>query len=376
MATVTGLTAAAMIAIRDQTIVEAEITGGHLILTRYDESTIDAGSIASAVGAATDTTAGVVELATSAETIAGTDSTRAVTPAGLLSLASTKQPIDDDLTAISNISPANDDFIQRKSGVWVNRTLAQVSSDLSATLLPKTGGTMTGAITSNRSATTDVILGGGISGDTFDRVREYADGKREVGPGSGARDVNWYRASSGLWRTDHSVDIVTNLTVGGTAGFTGAFLGASNMNVGAWTSWTPTWTTTSGSATPSLGNATVDCKYVRFGRTIHYRMNIVFGNTTNFGTSPTSSDNWLFSMPVTAAASGVPIGYASYWVGSLTKATAGLAHLNSTTQIILYTGSGSADNSSLAGGIVDSVSPLTWANGDRLSIFGTYEAAA
>lgn len=376
MATVTGLTAAAMIAIRDQTIIEAEITGGHLILTRYDESTIDAGSIASAVGAATDTTAGVVELATSTETIAGTDTTRAVTPAGLLSVSSTKQPLDDDLTAIANITPANDDFIQRKSGIWVNRTLAQVSTDLSATLLPKTGGTMTGAITSSRSATTDTVLGGGLSGDTFDRVRTYADGKYEAGPGTGARDTNFYRASAGLWKTDHSWEIVNNLTVGGTITITGALTGASNMNMGAWTSWTPTWTTTTGSATPSFGNATVDCKYVKIGRTVHFRMNITFGSTTNFGSSPSSSDNWLFSMPVAAPASGVPVGYVSMWVGSLTKATAGLAHLNSTTQIILYTGSGNVDNSTLAGGIADSVSPLTWANGDRLSVIGSYETAA
>lgn len=370
MATITGLTAAAMIAIRNQTIVEAEITGGHLILTRYDESTIDAGSIASAVGAATDTTAGVVELATSAETIAGTDDTRAVTPAGLLDVSSTKQPLDDDLTAIANIAPANDDFIQRKSGIWVNRTLAQVSTDLSATLLPKTGGTMSGAVFSVRTASTDTVLGAGATGDGFDRLRVYADAKIEAGPGSGARDTNLYRTSAGVWKTDHSLEIAQNLSV------TGTFNGASNVSVGAWTSWTPSWATTSGSATPSFGNATLDCKYTRIGRTIIYRMNIVFGSTTNFGSSPSGSDNWLFSMPVAAPASGVPVGYVSYWVGNLTKALAGLAHLNSTTQIIMYTGSGNVDNSSLAGGIVDSVSPLTWANGDRLSIIGQYEAAS
>lgn len=134
MATVTGMTAAAMIAIRDQTIIDAVINGsGHLILTRHDESTIDAGSITEAVDTASDTVAGVVELATSAETLTGTDATRAVTPAGLLSVASTKQPLDEDLTAIANIAPADDDFIQRKSGVWVNRTLAQLATDLIAT---------------------------------------------------------------------------------------------------------------------------------------------------------------------------------------------------------------------------------------------------
>jgi hypothetical protein len=37
---------------------------------------------------------------------------------------------DPDLVAIQNLMPANDDLIQRKSGVWVNRTMAQVLADL------------------------------------------------------------------------------------------------------------------------------------------------------------------------------------------------------------------------------------------------------
>lgn len=43
----------------------------------------------------------------------------------------TKQTLDSDLTAIAALSPANDDIIQRKSGAWTNRTIAQYKSDLS-----------------------------------------------------------------------------------------------------------------------------------------------------------------------------------------------------------------------------------------------------
>lgn len=39
----------------------------------------------------------------------------------------------DELTDVTIVSPANDDFIQRKAGVFVNRTLAQVKSDLGLT---------------------------------------------------------------------------------------------------------------------------------------------------------------------------------------------------------------------------------------------------
>lgn len=87
MATVTGMTAAAMQVIQDSSVVSGHIdVSGHLILTRYDGSQIDAGT---ATGA-----------------------------------------IDPDITDIANLTPANDDIIQRKAGVWTNRTMAQLKADL------------------------------------------------------------------------------------------------------------------------------------------------------------------------------------------------------------------------------------------------------
>lgn len=38
---------------------------------------------------------------------------------------------DADLTTFAGLSPSNDDFLQRKSGAWANRTVAQVKTDLS-----------------------------------------------------------------------------------------------------------------------------------------------------------------------------------------------------------------------------------------------------
>jgi hypothetical protein len=40
------------------------------------------------------------------------------------------QPLDADLTAIAGLAPANDDVIQRKAGAWVNRTIAQLTTDI------------------------------------------------------------------------------------------------------------------------------------------------------------------------------------------------------------------------------------------------------
>lgn len=44
----------------------------------------------------------------------------------------TFQPLDSDLTAIAAISPTNNDIIQRKAGVWTNRTIAQFLTDLAS----------------------------------------------------------------------------------------------------------------------------------------------------------------------------------------------------------------------------------------------------
>lgn len=45
-----------------------------------------------------------------------------------------KQPLDQDLTDIAALSPSNDDILQRKTGAWTNRTMAQLAADLKASL--------------------------------------------------------------------------------------------------------------------------------------------------------------------------------------------------------------------------------------------------
>lgn len=45
-----------------------------------------------------------------------------------------RQPLNGDLTTIAGLTPSNDDLIQRKSGLWVNRSLAQVATDIQGSL--------------------------------------------------------------------------------------------------------------------------------------------------------------------------------------------------------------------------------------------------
>lgn len=84
MATVQSMNLARLLALEADTVIGGHIDGsGHLILEQHDTTTIDAGSALAAIPDASDTVKGKVELATDAETIAGVDTVRAVTPAGL-----------------------------------------------------------------------------------------------------------------------------------------------------------------------------------------------------------------------------------------------------------------------------------------------------
>lgn len=106
---------------------------GNMTFTTQDGTVIPVGTVLESVPTASTTTPGAVELATTSEATTGTDTAKAVTAAGVAAAIADKQDSDSDLTAIAGLTPANDDFVQRKSGAWANRTVAQVSADVDAT---------------------------------------------------------------------------------------------------------------------------------------------------------------------------------------------------------------------------------------------------
>ena len=89
-------------------------TYGRALLTVADQAALTA-----LLAAATATTSGIVELATTAETTTGTDTVRAVTPAGVKAatdavvagLGSTYQPTDATLTALAGVATAANKLI-------------------------------------------------------------------------------------------------------------------------------------------------------------------------------------------------------------------------------------------------------------------------
>lgn len=145
-----------------------------------------------------------------------------------------------------------------------------------------------------------------------------------------------------------------------------------------WASWTPTWSTSSGSATPSFGNATVTGTYCQTGNIVFFRLEITFGTTTNFGGGGTS-DNWRFSIPVTANATTTIVGFGEGQdtsVGSSLGRVGLRARLTTTTTFELEVATGRPDATAITnGGLVDAVSPWTWASTDIIRFFGQYDAA-
>lgn len=319
MATVTGMTAAAMIAIRDNTIVSAAFdSSNHLILTKYDGSTVDAGFVQDS----SSTAKGLVELATTAETTTGTDTVRAVTPAGVAAVK--------------------------------------------ALLLPLVGGALSGAVNFTRTAVSDIVLSALIGGDTFDRYRIYTDGKEERGPGNAARDANWYRSAVGVMKTDTAMAVGTSLGVGTDLSVTGNINSATNLNMGAWNTWTPTWQ--ANTTNPSLGNGTLIGRYVRIGRTIIFHINLTPGSTTTFGSGP-----YFFATPFVAANNGASM------IGTteLLEANrwAGITVLGPNVQSITPWFPTSATDTRLTQ-MGPTSAPETFASGHNLRITGVYEAAS
>lgn len=151
---------------------------------------------------------------------------------------------------------------------------------------------------------------------------------------------------------------------------------ADRLNEGLpkWSTWTPTWTVASGTA-PAFGNAVLDCQYTQTGDMVTVQMTITFGSTSTYGDAVTTA-NWRFSLPVTAATSTTRNCGLFELESSTTVRTAARSTLVSTTTFEFQVTSGQPDGAATANaGVVDAVTPFTWASGDSLSGTFIYQAA-
>ncbi|WP_406200174.1 hypothetical protein OG331_25275 [Streptomyces sp. NBC_01017] len=150
-----------------------------------------------------------------------------------------------------------------------------------------------------------------------------------------------------------------------------------------WQDWSPAWTTSTGSATPSFGDASVLARYAQAASVVFFRLEIGFGASTNFGGGG-GSDNWRFSLPVASAGTQLIAGSGeaqdSATGGSPSSVRVPLrVRLTSSTVLELETSGGgtgfTGGYSATPTGLIDAVTPFTWANGDFIRVVGQYEAA-
>lgn len=131
---------------------------------------------------------------------------------------------------------------------------------------------------------------------------------------------------------------------------------------GVWVAYTPSWT--SSGTTPTLGNGTLTGSWTQIDKTVHGRIKLTIGSTTNGGTGA-----WSFSVPTARGtnesldAAGVAFlnqGVSNRYSGT-TQETSSVAFA------VLVSGS---ITNALGVGV-----PVAYAAGHTLAVHFTYEAA-
>jgi len=137
---------------------------------------------------------------------------------------------------------------------------------------------------------------------------------------------------------------------------TGPFGSVALTAYDAWTSYAPTWT--SSGTPPTIGNGAVSGAYRKEGRTVHFRVRVIAGSTTTFGTG-----TWIFTTPFDVLTGGA--------VGTHAILDSGVAWYHGNASVIV------AVNTIYLGratGFVSQGTPVTLGSGDSIYVEGTYEA--
>ncbi|QZE10591.1 hypothetical protein SEA_BILO_16 [Streptomyces phage Bilo] len=459
MATVTVFTSERTAEIEAASITSGEInSAGHLVLTRHDGTPIDMGAVSgvqldggttyskadvfSYVGDtdpgavpdgsvwfdttgptgpfASTTQQGLVELATSAEAVTGTDTSRAVTPAGVAAVLSAKilAPNANTETALPTAYPlgVSQMSLTTGSGWSVNSGFGSVITYRTETdrtvqhFYSNPGGTGTPRMWVRQYHTSN-NGGGWTAWSTAQLVYTLT-------PGTLVQTTAFTSYPTGWSRMYFSTANGTGWDFSGTAGELLTFVDGSDYakqtwtshasgsgfvpevwirtanaangwsawrklvaDYGAWVAYTPTWSTTSGLHLPSYGNATVNAKAYKLGRQVTVTFDIAFGSTTNFGASVTTSDNWTLSLPSAWPASSQSPA-TMLGIGDMYRNATNLGFtrikLSGTTAVsfgVLTCFVAGALGGGI-GGDVDSLTPWTWASGDALRGTFTYESAS
>lgn len=264
-------------------------------------------------------------------------------------LGVTAQPVDisttQTLTNKTLTSPAI-------SGPTLSGTVLGTYTLGGTPTFPSSVATLTGIQTlTNKTITSPAITGGTISNAaiTVDSISGFSTATIVT--------VGGVQLNNGTINTSNAV-VTATITDGAV---TPAKLLAGTGTGWAWQSWAPSYTNF------TLGNATVNAKYIQTGKTVSFYIRVILGSTSSMGTNPT------FTLPVTATdfASNDVIGSGTFNNSGTGYFGAGL--LNSTTVCRLI----AIDTSTAAGALLNITAsvPFVWAAGSFFQITGTYESA-
>jgi hypothetical protein len=146
----------------------------------------------------------------------------------------------------------------------------------------------------------------------------------------------------------------------------GTALLAANLDslealTGAWTPFTPVWTSTSG--TPAIGSGTLEARYLQAGKLVIYSGRMVAAADTTFG-----GGGGLFSMstPVSAQNGNLYAGHGFVIdAGTSTNNKPIGVRMDGVDAVRFYSD----------GGQISTSVPFTWTTSDQLHWFVVYEAA-
>lgn len=130
----------------------------------------------------------------------------------------------------------------------------------------------------------------------------------------------------------------------------------------AWMPYTPVWT--AATTNPVQGGATVQGRYVRGGKWVHFAIRIGMASSTTYG-----SGGWRVSLPVAAHAFVLGSGFGGMlWDSSAGRRDPVFGDAVSATVLGLY-----VPTSPMVA--VTGTAPFTWGDNDVMVLRGTYEAA-